>query len=74
MTYTEKMNELNDLLASVESRIRSQEGAYDKSRSKYGRTSWGRPSRRLYVERDRLRKEIEGVEYAHGYMQPEEPE
>ena len=73
MTYTEKMNELNALLDSVESRIRSQEGAYDKSRSKYGRTSWGRPSRRLYVERDRLRKEIEGVEYAHGYMQPEEP-
>ena len=74
MTYTEKMNELNALLDSVESRIRSQEGAYDKSRSQYGRTSWGRPSRRLYVERDRLRKEIEGVEYAHGYMQPEEPE
>ena len=73
MTYTEKMNELNALLDSVESRIRSQEGAYDKSRSQYGRTSWGRPSRRLYVERDRLRKEIEGVEYAHGYMQPEEP-
>ena len=68
MNYTEKLIELNDLLASIEGRISYLEA----NRARYGRKASG-ASYDLYIERERILDEIRSVEYAHGYMQPEEP-
>jgi hypothetical protein len=64
MEYPEKLYELNRKLESVTKRIEQSEHAYYASKSKYGRTQFGRPSRHLYVERDRLRDELESAKHA----------
>ena len=66
MTCDEKMAELNTLLANIEKRIAIQEKVHAASSAKYGRSNWTRPSRRLYVEHERIRQEIKGVEYVCG--------
>jgi hypothetical protein len=64
MEYDQKVYELNRKLESVTKRIEQSEHAYYASKSKYGRVQFGRPSRHLYVERDRLRDELACAEYA----------
>jgi hypothetical protein len=64
MEYPEKLYELTRMLESVTKRIEQSEHAYYATKHKYGRMQFGRPSRHLYVERDRLRNELECVEYA----------
>jgi hypothetical protein len=64
MEYQDKIGELTRMLESVTKRIEQSEHAYYATKQKYGRMQFGRPSRRLYVERDRLRNELECAKYA----------
>ncbi len=66
MTYDEKKAELTKLLKSVEGRIEQQNSALAASQARYGhrarRYGYG-PSQALYREQERLRRELEGLDY-----------